>query len=413
MDDTVIKVERLSKRYEIDRQRTNVDGFSHAVEAMVRAPLRWLRDRRERMHRRRDEFWALRDVSFDVRQGEIVGIIGRNGAGKSTVLKILSRITEPTEGTITLEGRVASLLEVGTGFHKELTGRENIFLNGAILGMSNIEIKRKFDEIVAFSEIERFLDTPVKRFSSGMYVRLAFAVAAHLDSEILVVDEVLAVGDAEFQKKCIGKMSDVRSGGRTILFVSHNMAAVRTLCTRGILLSNGAVAYMGDTERCIQEYENTMASPSSGRWVRQIPLKTGALGFTKLEVLLQGDQPSLQLLAEYSVASSLPDCRVLFALNICDAFGTPIIQALPSPEGIPVPKTARQDFRATVALPPLIPGTYTVTAWVGPDNMHTFDIIHKCASFTVHDSPVANRTFPHSPDHGFLVLPSTIARIPS
>src|SRR5204863_7970029 len=186
----------------------------------------------------KEEFWAHKDVSFEVKQGEVVGIIGRNGAGKSTLLKILSRITEPTTGRVRIKGRVASLLEVGTGFHPELSGRENVFLNGAILGMTRVEIKRKFDEIVAFAEVEKFLDTPVKRYSSGMYVRLAFAVAAHLEPEILVVDEVLAVGDAEFQKKCMGKMGEVAKGsGRTVLFVSHNMAAVRTLCHSAILLN--------------------------------------------------------------------------------------------------------------------------------------------------------------------------------
>src|SRR5438067_1220861 len=190
---------------------------------------------------RTEEFWALRDINFSVRRGEVVGIIGRNGAGKSTLLKILSRITEPTEGKVTLRGRVASLLEVGTGFHPELTGRENIYLNGAILGMHRAEIKAKFDEIVAFAETEKFLDTPVKRYSSGMYVRLAFAVAAHLEPEILVIDEVLAVGDAEFQKKCLGKMDEVARGGRTVLFVSHNMAAVTALCGRAVLLRHGHV----------------------------------------------------------------------------------------------------------------------------------------------------------------------------
>ena len=201
-----------------------------------------------------EEFWALKDVSFEVKQGEVLGIIGRNGAGKSTLLKILSRITEPTAGRVTLRGRVASLLEVGTGFHPELTGRENIYLNGAILGMTRAEIRRKFDEIVAFAEVERFLDTPVKRYSSGMYVRLAFAVAAHLEPEILIVDEVLAVGDAEFQKKCLGKMSEVSRGGRTVLFVSHNMSAVLQLTQRAILLSGGNVAYVGDSQSAVDRY---------------------------------------------------------------------------------------------------------------------------------------------------------------
>ena len=196
----------------------------------------------------------MKDVSFEVKRGEVVGIIGRNGAGKSTLLKILSRITEPTEGRVTLRGRVASLLEVGTGFHPELTGRENIFLNGAILGMTKAEIKKKFDEIVAFAEVERFLDTPVKRYSSGMYVRLAFAVAAHLEPEILVVDEVLAVGDAEFQKKCLGKMKDVATGGRTVLFVSHNMTVIQSICPKTILLNNGKIETFGQTKKSIDCY---------------------------------------------------------------------------------------------------------------------------------------------------------------
>jgi lipopolysaccharide transport system ATP-binding protein len=201
-----------------------------------------------------EEFWALKDVCFEVKRGEVVGIIGRNGAGKSTLLKILSRITEPTEGQVTIEGRVASLLEVGTGFHPELTGRENIYLNGAILGMTRAEIRRKFDEIVTFAEIDKFLDTPVKRYSSGMYVRLAFAVAAQLEPEILVIDEVLAVGDIEFQKKCLGKMSDVANSGRTILFVSHNMGSIASLCQTAIQLENGRIAAAGPTREVIDSF---------------------------------------------------------------------------------------------------------------------------------------------------------------
>jgi len=212
-----------------------------------------------------EDFWALRDVSFEVKRGEVVGIIGRNGAGKSTLLKILSRITEPTTGRVELDGRVASLLEVGTGFHPELTGRENVFLNGAILGMSRAEIRKKFDEIVAFAEVEKFLDAPVKRYSSGMYVRLAFAVAAHLEPEILIVDEVLAVGDAEFQKKCLGKMQDVAKGGRTVLFVSHNMAAIKSLTTRGIVLKTGKVVYTGQTASAIEAYNNSVARPDTNK----------------------------------------------------------------------------------------------------------------------------------------------------
>jgi lipopolysaccharide transport system ATP-binding protein len=206
-----------------------------------------------------DEIWALKDVSFDVAPGEVVGIIGRNGAGKSTLLKILSRITEPTTGQIELHGRVSSLLEVGTGFHPELTGRDNIYLNGSVLGMRKAEIDRKFDEIVDFSGVERFLDTPVKRYSSGMQVRLAFAVAAHLEPEILIVDEVLAVGDAQFQRKCLGKMSEVATGGRTVLFVSHNMAAVDNLCTRGLVLNSGELSFDGETPSAMRCYMSTIS----------------------------------------------------------------------------------------------------------------------------------------------------------
>jgi lipopolysaccharide transport system ATP-binding protein len=231
----------------------------------------------------KEEFWALKDVSFDIEQGDRIGIIGRNGAGKSTLLKILSRITEPTTGSIKIKGRVASLLEVGTGFHPELTGRENIFLNGAILGMSRVEIRRHFDAIVDFAEVEKFLDTPVKRYSSGMYVRLAFAVAAHLEPEILVVDEVLAVGDAQFQKKCLGKMEDVsKNEGRTVLFVSHNMSAITNLCNRGILLNNGLVELEGDISKLVNNYstkgmdlqKNTLVNNTAGMewWINTVCL---------------------------------------------------------------------------------------------------------------------------------------------
>ncbi len=212
-----------------------------------------------------EEFWALKDVSFEIGTGEVVGIIGRNGAGKSTLLKVLSRITEPSRGSLRIRGRLASLLEVGTGFHPELTGRENIYLNGALLGMTRDEIKRRFDEIVSFAEVERFLDTPVKRYSSGMYVRLAFAVAAHLEPEILIVDEVLAVGDAHFQKKCLGKLKEVGTEGRTVLFVSHNMQTISSICKTGILLDGGQVKYIGSAERAVNEYLSTSYGKGSAR----------------------------------------------------------------------------------------------------------------------------------------------------
>jgi len=251
MSNTVIKVEHLSKSYVL---RHNTAQSYTALRDVLANKAKSVFGKQAAESPSRETFMALNDVSFDVQQGDRIGIIGRNGAGKSTLLKLLSRIITPTTGRITMEGRVASLLEVGTGFHPELTGRENIFLNGSILGMSKKEIARKFDEIVAFSEVERFLDTPVKRYSSGMYVRLAFAVAAHLEPEILIVDEVLAVGDAEFQKKCLGKMKDVSSEGRTILFVSHNMAAVSALCNKAIILQKGSLYDSGTTEQMINSY---------------------------------------------------------------------------------------------------------------------------------------------------------------
>ncbi len=263
-----IRIEGLSKKYLIGHQKRERytalrDVMMHTLRGIgerLRHPLSPNRETTDI-----EEFWALRDIDLEIEQGDRVGIIGRNGAGKSTLLKVLSRITEPTSGRITIEGRIASLLEVGTGFHPELSGRENIYLNGAILGMSRAEIQRKFDEIVAFSGVEKFLDTPVKRYSSGMYVRLAFAVAAHLEPEILVVDEVLAVGDAEFQKKCLGKMEDVAKGGRTVLFVSHNMNAIRNLCGRSVLLSQGRLIEAGPTDEVIEKYASQFQSSIASR----------------------------------------------------------------------------------------------------------------------------------------------------
>ncbi|MDD5008119.1 MAG: ABC transporter ATP-binding protein [Syntrophorhabdaceae bacterium] len=252
----IIEIRDIGKKYTIGVHRGYLSLREQLTSKTARAVKSLIRGNDKR---RKDEFWALRDVSFNVNEGETIGIIGRNGAGKSTLLKILSKITPPTTGKITLRGRVASLLEVGTGFHPELTGRENIYLNGTILGMTRAEISKKFDEIVAFSEIEKFLDTPVKRYSSGMYVRLAFAVAAHLEPEILLVDEVLAVGDAEFQKKCLGKMGDVAQEGRTVLFVSHNMGAIRQLCNSGILLTEGKIAALGKTDIVVDAYLQTIA----------------------------------------------------------------------------------------------------------------------------------------------------------
>lgn len=297
---SIIQVEGLSKSFVISHiEKERYTALRDVMAKKARSLLSFGAAREEVTQ---EEFWALKDINFSINQGDRVGIIGRNGAGKSTLLKILSRITEPTKGRITIRGRIASLLEVGTGFHPELTGRENIYLNGAILGMTRSEISRKFDEIVAFSEVERFLDTPVKRYSSGMYVRLAFAVAAHLEPEILIVDEVLAVGDAQFQKKCLGKMEDIsNSSGRTILFVSHNMNVVKTLCNTGILLSQGRISDVGSISGLVDKY----LEGSSGA-VQAYSHKTGGTSLRIHDVVINGSKQ-----ARAKVLSRL-DVRVTF-----------------------------------------------------------------------------------------------------
>lgn len=261
MSNTVIKVEDLGKKYFLRHQKQKRytalrDVIANKIKSLGKKVFNPASHELTTLNSSVEEFWALKDISLEINQGERLGIIGRNGAGKTTLLKILSRITEPTTGRVSIKGRVASLLEVGTGFHPELTGRENVYLNGAILGMTKAEIKRKFDEIVTFAEVEKFLDTPVKRYSSGMYVRLAFAVAAHLEPEILIVDEVLAVGDAQFQKKCLGKMEDVGKEGRTVLFVSHNLSAIQRLCEKGICLETGNIKAMGAIPGVLNAYQN-------------------------------------------------------------------------------------------------------------------------------------------------------------
>jgi lipopolysaccharide transport system ATP-binding protein len=285
VSDTIIRVENLGKKYIIGHQQEGRSQYVALRDVIAEGAKSVVKrfTKPQESNPNREEFWALKDVSFEIKQGECVGIIGRNGAGKSTLLKILSRITEPTTGRISIKGRVASLLEVGTGFHPELTGRENIYLNGAILGMSRAEIKKKFDEIVAFAEVEKFLDTPVKRYSSGMYVRLAFAVAAHLEPEILVVDEVLAVGDAAFQKKCLGKMGDVATKeGRTVLFVSHNMGAINTLCTSSIWLESGNIKEFAQSNCITEKYLAQSYNSSYFREYKLVPTKKGQITTVKL-----------------------------------------------------------------------------------------------------------------------------------
>jgi lipopolysaccharide transport system ATP-binding protein len=346
MSDTAITVENLSKSYLVGHKSTGQDYKRYTalrdvigdeVRNFARNAVNIVRGRQVVLGDQVEEFWALRDVSFEVERGEVLGIIGRNGAGKSTLLKILSRITEPTRGRVMIRGRVGSLLEVGTGFHPELTGRENIYLNGAILGMTRTEIRRKFDEIVAFAEIEKFLDTPVKRYSSGMYVRLAFAVAAHLEPEILLVDEVLAVGDAEFQKKCLGKMDAAsRREGRTVLFVSHNMAAIRHLCKRVILLVGGRTELDGETNQIIESYVRTLQLSSHLEEILHVIKRLPpdpAFRLRRVEILQDGRRTtnvisgkSVDIVFEYDVFQETRGLHVYFILN--DTDGTMLFESL-------------------------------------------------------------------------------------
>lgn len=380
MSEPIIKVENVSKRYVIGHLRSKDDGLRHVIEDAMRAPLKWLRSRQEEKKQEREAFWALTDVSFDIQAGEVMGVIGRNGAGKSTLLKILSRITEPTSGKIEINGRVASLLEVGTGFHPELTGRENIFLNGAILGMSRLEIKRKFDEIVAFSEVEKFLDTPVKRYSSGMYVRLAFAVAAHLEPEILIVDEVLAVGDAQFQKKCLGKMQEVSKGGRTVLFVSHNMVAVRNLCKRCLLLERGRPKAIGSTDSVLDAYTNEQRELRTFSRTQVLPGDRRVI-VENLEVLTEPVQTggAFECVVHLNRAGdSAGDLSAEFSVDFVSQQDNPALMMYSGHVGqhfqIPPGKSS---YVVKLDELPLAPGRYSLVVWVGYGQV-TFDVVLRC-----------------------------------
>ncbi len=335
MNDIAIKVENLSKLYKIGVRQQGYKTLRESIMGALGAPFQRLKKNPQStlshepsamsLEPSNDTIWALKDISFEVKRGEVVGIIGRNGAGKTTLLKILSRITEPTEGRVEIYGRVGSLLEVGTGFHPELTGRENVYLNGAILGMGKAEIERKFDEIVAFAEIEKFMDTPVKRYSSGMSVRLAFAVAAHLEPEILLVDEVLAVGDIAFQRKCVGKMEDVSMGGRTVLFVSHNLAMVENLCSRLILLEDGMKKLDGATETVISAYlEGLRAFSSTGLRDRIDRRGTGEIRLTDAKVLDGQGSPVSEVASGrnclLSITYQIPDGHRLSGVTFGMAF---------------------------------------------------------------------------------------------
>jgi lipopolysaccharide transport system ATP-binding protein len=392
VSDVAVRVDDLGKRYKIGGLQSSYGSLRESVTSAVAAPVRRL------LHPGSstgvvEEFWALRHVSFEVIEGQAVGIIGRNGAGKSTLLKILSRITEPTEGHIHIRGRVRSLLEVGTGFHAELTGRENIYMNGAILGMRRAEIRKKFDEIVAFSEIGQFLDTPVKRYSSGMYVRLAFAVAAHLEPEILVVDEVLSVGDLGFQRKCLGKMQDVAGEGRTVLFVSHNLGAVVELCDRGILLEDGCVVEDASSAAAVNRYMAKLQVSNgvfdlTDQALRQTFLHENAFRWTRLTVIDSrgsateevGLRDPFQLVIEAVALRRLAD--LVLNLSVYSGSGVCMFNSYQTASGLPSAYEAGPvAFRVTFDPNLFAPGHYTIGLWAtGPT---TADHIRVAAQFSV------------------------------
>jgi len=374
MSEIAIQVENLGKRYRIGERRESYGTLKDTLTQALGAPLRvW----RNRAHAKAEaEIWALQNLSFDVRRGEVLAVIGRNGAGKSTLLKILSRVARPTAGRAWIHGRVGSLLEVGTGFHSELTGRENIYLNGAILGMTRREIARKFDEILAFAEVERFIDTPVKRYSSGMHMRLAFAVAAHLEPEILLVDEVLAVGDAAFQQKCLGKMGEVAKEGRTVLFVSHNMASIQRLCHSALLLDSGRMAACGTVADVVQLYLKASTTPLQ-RWERS-QLPAGDIYFEKIHLADEAGEvidhvttaSQLRIVMDYVVRRRCRNLQV--SVDLLDSNGDLIFASNPQDVGVDSPEQAGH-YRAVVCLPPqiLLPKLYGIRTnlWVPWDGM--------------------------------------------
>ena len=386
--DLAVSVTSLSKSYLVGHNAAQGERYSALRDVLARSARNLARKTRDMFQGRAivqgdevEEFWALKDVSFDVKQGEVVGILGRNGAGKSTLLKILSRITEPTKGRVQINGRVASLLEVGTGFHPELSGRENIYLNGAILGMSRREIRNKFDQIVDFAEVEKFLDTPVKRYSSGMYVRLAFSVAAHLEPEILIVDEVLAVGDAQFQKKCLGKMEGVSREGRTVLFVSHNLGAVRSLCQRCLIVKNGRIIADDRADLALSAYLKE-GSDASNQFVRDGgPRKTAKIMSGEIVLDEQEDRARIRL-----TVFCKKDIRASIDLRLSDATGTPVafgsIGAL-KPDRLLKFTNGVTDIQFSISTKTLANGGYFVSLDLTNPWVEYFDRAESCFAFDI------------------------------
>jgi lipopolysaccharide transport system ATP-binding protein len=417
MTDIAIKVENLSKLYHIGLAQNRHDTLRDQLVSSTR-----------RLFRRRasgDEtgtIWALKDVSFEVKRGDVLGIIGRNGAGKSTLLKILSQITEPTAGRAIIDGRVGSLLEVGTGFHPELTGRENIYLNGAILGMTRKEIKEKFDEIVDFAEIEKFIDTPVKRYSSGMYVRLAFAVAAHLEPEILLIDEVLAVGDTAFQKKCLGKIGNMASGGRTVLFVSHNMAAIQGLCSRGILLKQGELLFYGTSRMAVDQYLRTTridhAHLKSGiieLEKRTNPYHPEKLIIRKAILLDHEDKPNDNFLMgqPMKIVIDVQGLSELHGASIGVVFLNQFEDRITSIHSdwtkgtIQIPRTSKEQAKLLINSVPFTPGKYFVSLMIYQKNSGRLDFVDKVAEITVIESDIYGTGVRISSQTGYFYIDGT------
>ena len=389
MSEPVIVAEKLSKSYLIGHRArsgsyTLRDVLSREARSVARKAADFVTGRQIVQGDAVEEFWALKSVSFEVRQGEVLGIIGRNGAGKSTLLKILSRITEPTDGRAVLRGRVASLLEVGTGFHGELTGRENIYLNGAILGMSKAEINSKFDEIVAFAEVEQFLDTPVKHYSSGMYVRLAFSVAAHLEPEILIVDEVLAVGDTNFQKKCIGKMRSVSREGRTILLVSHQLGSLADLCSSGIILNQGKVLQHGGIEAAIKSYlESSISSDDSIKESKHVDSVQFDGRSERKAYVFFGEPIVLK-----AKLKSLPPFPTGFTITIKNSSGRRVSYFATDPnDGVPLPRTEQVEITFRLDFCAYAPGDYFVDVAVTEPRIRNIEEIFAALRFEVLEAP--------------------------
>lgn len=419
MTDFAIRAEGLGKKFLIGHQAEKErytalrDVVVRSARGLVRSAADMLRGRQIVAGDELEEFWALKDVSFEIKRGDVVGIIGRNGAGKSTLLKILSRISEPSEGRVVIRGRVASLLEVGTGFHPELSGRENIFLNGAILGMMRAEIRRKFDEIVEFAGVERFLDTPVKRYSSGMYVRLAFAVAAHLEPEILVVDEVLAVGDAEFQKKCLGKMQDVAGHGRTVLFVSHNLGAIASLCRKGILLEDGALALFAPTERALLRY-NQATAPATTFVTRN--MRHGPVWVERVDVTTRED-PAKGVCVDCRVhVRAEKQIRVGIDLRFKDGMGVPIgfssLGALDPSEMLQL-VSGENEIAIATTLGDIASGAYSLSVDISQPNIEYYQRLEDCLSIHVSRDLGRGGRKPHEQAWGLgsLHFPSSVGAL--